>query len=48
MVDRQSLVKSLRLSLLKRIVGDNSGAWKNYLEHLGLKYFGGLLLSNCT
>ena len=46
MVDIESTIKSLRLSWLKRIFGDNSGAWKNYLvEHL-LKETGDLVLFN--
>ena len=32
---------------LKRIFGDNSGAWKNYLEYL-LKETGGMVLFNCN
>ena len=43
MIDIESLIKSLRLSWLKRIYGDNSGAWKNYLEYI-LKDSGGLML----
>ena len=42
-----SMIKSLRLAWLKRIFGDNSGAWKNYLEYL-LKETGGLVLFNCS
>ena len=34
MVDIESMIKSLRLSWLKRIFGDNSGVWKSYLEYL--------------
>ena len=29
MVDTESMIKSLRLAWLKRIFGDNFGAWKN-------------------
>ena len=47
MVDIESMIKSLRLSWLKRIVGDNSGVWKSYLEYL-LKETGGLVLFNCN
>jgi len=47
MVDIESMIKSLRLAWLKRIFGDNSGAWKNYLEYL-LKETGGLVLFNCN
>ena len=47
MVDIESLIKSLRLSWLKRIFSDNSGAWKNYLEYI-LKDSGGLMLFKCN
>ena len=47
MVDIESMIKSLRLSLLKRIFSDNSGAWKKYLEYI-LKDSGGLMLFNCN
>ena len=47
MVDIESLIKSLRLSWLKRIFSDNSGAWKNYLEYV-LKDSGGLMLFKCN
>ena len=47
MVDIESMIKSLRLSWLKRILADNSGVWKNYLEFL-LKETGGLVLFNCN
>ena len=46
-VDVESMIKFLRLAWLKRIFGDNSGAWKNYLEYL-LKETGGLVLFNCN
>ena len=39
MLDVESLTKSLRLSCLKRIIGDNLSALKNVL-----KDFGGLML----
>ena len=45
MVDIESMIKSLRLACLKRIFGDNSGAWKSYLEYL-LKETDGLF--NCN
>ena len=47
MVDIESMIECLRLAWLKRIFGDNSGAWKNYLEYL-LKDTGGLFLFNCN
>ena len=34
MVDIESMIECLRLAWLERIFGDNSGAWKNYLEYL--------------
>ena len=43
MVDIESMIKSLRLSWLKRIFGENSGACKNYLNY-PLKETGGLAL----
>ena len=47
MLDVESLIKSLRLSWLKRILGDNVGALKNYLEYI-LKGFGGLMVFKCN
>ena len=47
MVDIESMIKSLLLAWLKRIFGDNSGAWKNYLEYL-LKETGCMVLFNCN
>ena len=47
MVDIGSLIKSLRLSWLKRIFSDNSGAWKNYPEYI-LKDSGVLMLFKCN
>ena len=46
-IDIKSLIKSLCLSWLKRLYGDNSGTWKNYLEYI-LKDSGGLMLFNCN
>ena len=46
MIDLETMVKSLRLSWLKRIFSENNGAWKNYLRHQ-LKYVGGLFLFHC-
>ena len=46
MVDIEGMIECLRLAWLERIFGDNSGAWKNYLEYL-LKDTGGLFLFNC-
>lgn len=41
------MIKSLRLSWLERIFGDNSGTWNNNGEYL-LKDTGGLMLFNCN
>ena len=41
------MIKSLRLSWLKRIFSDNSGACQNYLEYLP-KETGSLVLFNCN
>ena len=32
MIDLESMIKSLRLAWLKRIFGENDGAWKSYLR----------------
>ena len=45
-LDFETLVKSLRLAWLKRIIDDNENGWKSYLKHL-LKDFGGLFLFHC-
>jgi len=48
MIDTESMIlKSLRLAWLKRVFGDNSGAWKNYLEYV-LKETGGLVIFSCN
>ena len=48
MLDYDSMVKALRLSLLKRIVHpDYVGFWKSYLDHL-LVNEGGLFLIQCN
>ena len=47
MIDLESMVKSLRLSWLKRIFGENGGAWKSYLR-ASLKRYGGLFLFYCN
>ena len=33
MIDLETMVKSLRLTWLKRIFNENDGTWKTYLEH---------------
>ena len=45
--DLETMVKSLRLSLLKRIFSENNGPWKMYLRHQ-LKNVGGLFLFHCN
>ena len=47
MIDLETMVKSSRLSWLKRILSENNGTWKNYLRHQ-LKYIGGLFLFHCN
>ena len=47
MIDLESMVKSLRLAWLKRIFGENDGAWKSYLR-VSLKRYGGLFLFYCN
>ena len=47
MIDLESMIKSLRLTWLKIIFGENDGAWKSYLQVL-LKRHGGLLLFYCN
>ena len=42
-----SETRSYRPAWLKRIFGDTSGPWKNYLKYL-LKETGGLVLFNCN
>ena len=47
MIDLESMVKLLRLAWLKRIFGENDGAWKSYLR-VSLKRYGGLFLFYCN
>ena len=47
MIDLGSMVKSLRLAWLKRIFGENEGAWKSNLR-TSLKRYGALLLFYCN
>ena len=47
MIDLESMIKSLRLTWLKRIFGKNDGAWKSYLR-VSLQHFGGLFLFYCN
>jgi len=47
MLDIESMIKSFRPPWLKRIFGDNSGAWKIILKYL-LKETGGLVLFSCN
>ena len=43
MIDLESIIQSLRLAWIKRILGANDGTWKSYLRH-PLYRFGGLFL----
>ena len=43
MIDFETMVKSLRLTWLKRIFGENDGAWKSYIRQR-LKQAGGFFL----
>ena len=47
MIDLESMIQSLRLAWIKRILGANDGTWKSYLRHL-LNRFGGLFLFHCN
>ena len=47
MIDFETMVKSLRLTWLKRIFGENDGAWKSYI-HQRLKQAGGFFLFRCN
>lgn len=47
MIDLESMIKSLRLAWLKRIFGENDGAWKSYLR-VSLQRYGGLFLFYCN
>ena len=40
MIDLESMTKSLRLAWLKRIFGENDGAWKSYLRVSLKRYVG--------
>ena len=41
------MVKSLRLTLLKRIFRENDGAWKSYIDQI-LEQYGGFFLFHCN
>ena len=47
MIDLETMVKSLRLTWLKRIFSENDGAWKSYIRQI-LKQSGGFLLFHCN
>ena len=47
MIDLETMVKSLRLSWLKRIFSENNCRWKMYLRH-EVKNVGGLFLFHCN
>ena len=46
-IDFDSMIISLRLAWLKRIVSSNDGTWKRYLTY-HLERFGGLFLFHCN
>ena len=41
------MVKSLRLTWLKRICSENDGAWKSYIRQI-LEQYGGFFLCHCN
>ena len=41
------MVKSLRLTWLKRIFSENDGAWKSYIRQI-LEQYGGFFLCHCN
>ena len=43
----ETMVKSLRLTLLKRIFRENDGAWKSYIDQI-LEQYGGFFLFHCN
>ena len=47
MIDLESMVKSLRLALLKRVFNDSNATWKKYFLHL-LEPVGGRFFLNCN
>ena len=47
MIDFETMVKSLRLTWLKKIFGENDGTWKSYIRHI-LKQSGGFFLFCCN
>ena len=47
MFDFETMVKSLRLTWLKKIFGENDGAWKSYIRHI-LKQSGVFFLFRCN
>ena len=47
MIDFETMVKSLRLTLLKRIFRENDGAWKSYIDQI-LEQYGGFFLFHCN
>lgn len=46
-IDLESMIKLLQLPWLKRIFGENNGAWKSYLQ-VSLKRHRGLFLFYCN
>ena len=47
MIDLDCMIKSLRLAWLKRIFSAQGGTWRNYLQHILVRY-GGLFFFNCN
>ena len=47
MINFETMIKTLRLTGLKRIFGENDGAWKSYIRQI-LKQFGGFFLFRCN
>ena len=47
MIDFETMVKSLRLTWLKRIFGETDGAWKSYINQI-LEQYGGFFLFHCN
>ena len=40
MIDLDRIIKSLRLAWLKRIFSTRGGTWRNYLQHILVRYDG--------
>ena len=46
MIDLESMIKSLQLTLMKRIFQCNNGAWSSSFLWFSLEFFGGLFFLN--